>query len=589
MIGNSNLTSLELLSRILELEFGERPLQHYGLFPDAESTATESAEALPQAQHRFETKLLELIQQSGSGLDILVVGDTLLPLARKLALANNVISWIGSEPLVEDAQSIRYAGSDFVASKQPSSVDVLVHEGSIRYLDQMAILSKCRDLLAEQGQLILCSEFIGDDSQIKYSSLPNLSSFDQLAARLGFEQPTAIDLSDSAARTLEMLRPLCEKHGAALLRAEDLEAEFLPALQDEIADVLAEFASGRRVFQIRIAQREREASHEWAGAEFGDIATFQPRDIAELFEKSFNVPFNEALWNWKYAQGEGRCVVARLDKHGDIVAHYGGAPRKIAYFGEDALAIQPCDVMVHPSLRKQYGKGSLFFEVAATFLEREIGNTVKHLLGFGFPNQKTMNISKRLGLYEKTDDFVELCYPPATVETGQQGYALVEYDAQDDACVAQLDSLWASMRSDYDEGIVGVRDADYINYRYIRHPFAESGQYRCVLIRESNASKAFAFAVLKQHAEGRLLMDLVCPVAAMKRAIAFLNQEISGNGSGEKLRAWVSKSGVERLSIEGAILNELGIEIPCNSWNPGPSAELLYGAWWLMAGDMDFV
>jgi hypothetical protein len=32
----------------------------------------------------------------------------------------------------------------------------------------------------------------------------------------------------------------------------------------------------------------------------------------------------------------------------------------------------------------------------------------------------------------------------------------------------------------------------------------------------------------------------------------------------------------------------LGIEIPCNSWNPGPPAELLYGKWWLTAGDMDF-
>lgn len=588
MIGNSNLTSLELLSKVLELEYGEPPLQHYGLFPDGESTAAETAGVLLQAQRRFEAKMLELIQHCGSGLEILVVGDTLLPLARKLALENYVTSWIGSEPLTEGTQSIRYAGSDFVASKGPTSVDVLVHEGSIRYLDQMAILSKSRDLLGEQGKLILCSEFIGDDSQIKYSSLPNLSSFDQLAARLGFEQPTAIDLSASAAQTLEMLRPLCEKHGSGLLATNDLEAEVLPALQDEIADVLAEFASGRRVFHIKIAEREREASHEWAGAEFGDIATFHPRDIAELFETSFNVQFNEALWDWKYAQGEGRCVVAKLDKQGDIVAHYGGAPRKIAYFGEDSLAIQPCDVMVHPSLRKQYGKGSLFFEVAATFLEREIGNTVKHLLGFGFPNQKTMNISKRLGLYEKTDDFIELCYPAAATETGK-GYSLIEYDAQDEGCVAQLESLWALMRRDYDGGIVGVRDADYIHYRYIRHPFAESGQYRCVLIHDPAATEAFAFAVLKQHAEGRLLMDLVCPVAAMKRAITFLNQEISGGGSGEVLRAWVSKSGAEKLSTEGAILNDLGIEIPCNSWNPGPSAELLYGAWWLTAGDMDFV
>lgn len=586
MIANSNLTSLELLSRILEFEFGEAPMQHYGLFADAGVT---DDEALPQAQMQFAEKLLELIQQRGSGLDLLVVGDTLLPLARQLAAASYTTSWIGSERLLDGAKNIRYVGADFVASAEPGTVDLLVHEGSIRYLDQLAILSKSRDLLGEQGQLILYSEFIRDDSQIEFSSLPNLSSFDQLAARLGFTQPCDIDLTASASQTLDLIAPLADKHGAALLSDLGLQADVLPALQQEVARVQAEFASGRRVFYIKVVDRERERTKEWAGVEFGDIGSFQPREIAALFEKSFEKDFDEALWHWKYSLGDGRCVVARLDKQSDIVAHYGGAPRKITYFGKPALAIQPCDVMVHPSIRKQYGRGSLFFEVAATFLEREIGNTVGHLLGFGFPNQKTMNISKRLGLYEKTDDFIELVYPPAAGELKIQDCTLLEYDAEDTDCSRQLNQLWESMRADYSEGIVGVRDADYIKYRYVQHPFAKSGQYRCVLLREAGASEAFAFAVLKQHAEGKLLMDLVCPIAAMKQAITFLNQEISGDGSGESLRAWVTKSGADKLTIEGAILNELGIEIPCNSWNPGPSAELLYGAWWLTAGDMDFV
>jgi hypothetical protein len=284
-------------------------------------------------------------------------------------------------------------------------------------------------------------------------------------------------------------------------------------------------------------------------------------------------------------------VVARLGKGSDIVAHYGGAPRKIAYFGEVSLAIQPCDVMVHPSIRKQYGKGSLFFEVAATFLEREIGNTVNHLLGFGFPNQKTMNISKRLGLYEKTDDFVEIVYPvSATSEEQTLHQATINvYDPLDAVSRGELDSLWALMKDDYRDGVIGVRDAEYIQHRYINHPFSKAKQYSCVIIRSESSNQALAFAVLKEHDGGKLLMDLICPVAMMKKVISVLKQDLRKEECGAVLRLWITSSGKEEVLTAGAIVNELGIEIPCNSWNPGPSAEVLYGAWWLTAGDMDFI
>lgn len=255
------------------------------------------------------------------------------------------------------------------------------------------------------------------------------------------------------------------------------------------------------------------------------------------------------------------------------------------------MAIQPCDVMVHPSIRKQYGKGSLFFEVAATFLEREIGNTVNHLLGFGFPNQKTMNISKRLGLYEKTDDFVEIVYPvsQASEEQSRHQATIIDYDPLDVASREDLDSLWAAMKDDYRDGIIGVRDAEYIQHRYVNHPFSKARQYRCVIIRAGSSKQALAFAVTKEHDGGKLLMDLICSAAVMKTAISILKQELSRGEGSTSLRLWVTSSGKDKVFTAGAIVNELGIEIPCNSWNPGPSAELLYGAWWLTAGDMDFI
>ena len=190
MTGSSKLTTLNLLSRILELEFGELYLQHYGLFADQETAILDPSVELIDAQHRFAAGLVDLLGKTDSGTDILVVGDTLLPLARELAEAGRSILWIGLAKLLDAGgdvpTSFRHVAEDFVAYAPAAAAGVLIHEGSIRYLDQMAILSKSRDVLGESGRLILFGEFLHDDSQIEYSALPNFCSFDQLSRRLGF-------------------------------------------------------------------------------------------------------------------------------------------------------------------------------------------------------------------------------------------------------------------------------------------------------------------------------------------------------------------------------------------------------------------
>lgn len=593
MSASSKPISLSLLGRVLELEYGESRLQHYGLFDDSHDAGLDTEASLLDAQQRFVAELAELLEKIGANAVVLLVGDSILPLAKSLAEAGKLVHWFGAKSLL-DAQiqalkNFQYGGDDFVASAVTHVVDVLVYAGSIRYLDQMALLSKSRDFLGESGQLVLCSEFLVDDSRIEYSVLPNLSSFHRISKRLGFEQLEGRDLSTSAAHSLKLLQSLLEKHGVTLVREATADTKRLEELQAELSLMQDEFSSGRRGFYLYILGHE--SNSKWAAAEFGDIQSFQPTEIADLFKTSFKVDFDKELWDWKYAQSDGKCVVVRLNKQGDIVAHYGGAPRKIVYFGERALAIQPCDVMVHPSIRTQYGKGSLFFEMAATFLEREIGNTVTHLLGFGFPNQKTMNISKRLGLYEKTDDFVEIFYPVSKLSDDllKQQSMIEDYDPLDTGSREELDRLWGAMRSDYQEGIIGVRDADYIQHRYVNHPFSKTQQYRCLMIREECSKPVLAFAVLKEHDGAHLLMDLVCPVAAMKAAISILIQELARDECAKPLRLWLTSSGKDKVFIDGAVENALGIEIPCNSWNPGPSVELLHEAWWLTAGDMDFI
>ena len=347
--------------------------------------------------------------------------------------------------------------------------------------------------------------------------------------------------------------------------------------------VKAELANKRRCYKVVCLIKAAHSVEEYANAEYGDINSFNPSEISDLFEKSFSTKVNPNVWDWKYGLGNGKCVVARSEKGGPIVSHYGGAPRKIQYFGESSVAIQVCDVMVLPEVRLFYGRSSLFFKTAATFLEREIGNTVSHLLGFGFPNKKAMNIALRLGLYEKTDDFIELVYStkPGHVKSSD---ALEPIDISNERHKSSIDELWCSMKSGLIDGIVGDRDALYVKYRYFDHPYGKSGMFERFFMVDSDGNVGAA-VFMKKDGQEFLLMDIICPISDMQDCLRRLLVIIDE----EKLKIWITKAWADKVQIDGAIINELGIEIPCNSWNRGPNSKELLGAWWLTAGDMDFM
>ena len=496
---------------------------------------------------------------------------------------------VSGASLGELRRQLQQAGASVTStlSEQPppASCDLAVIEGSIRYPDQLGLLTRMHQLLRQQGRLLLLTENLADDSKIARSELATLSSLHQLAERLGFALLQQRDFSAAARASLDLLQqqlpPLQPQLRATLGWSEARMAQ----VTAEIGTITEEFASGRRCFRLFAFQKLPTAPGDPGQPVFGDIDSFVPAEIRSLFQASFGEKFDNELWAWKYQLGKGSCVVARQQQDGAILAHYGGVPRRIDYFGRPAMAIQPCDVMVSPQVRRYYGRNSLFFKTAATFLEREIGNTVRQLLGFGFPNQKAMDIAVRLGLYQKTDDFMEVVF--ADTDRSQQDYRFEEMDIGRPQHRQAVDSLWQAMRSEFREGIIGVRDADYIHYRYFQHPFAQRGLFERYLILDS-ADQVLAFVACKQHQQQRLLLDIVCPLAPMRDLLAVANQHCRQH-HGQPMKLWITRGWLKQVRLAGCTVNELGIEIPCNSWNPGPDAKLLRGAWWLTAGDMDFM
>ncbi|MEX2130453.1 MAG: GNAT family N-acetyltransferase [Pseudohongiellaceae bacterium] len=569
------LPPLNVIARTLQLEFGRVPLIGFGVF-DSPGITT-----LDAAQQRCADLLLATLPTTPQA--ILVYGNSLVDLVEDLRAAGHRVSiFAPSQPYREGSLST-LAGTcqSLRETEQQGPFDLILQLDSIRYPDQLYLLSITRCLLRPGGQLIWTGEFITERDSPGYEEMPLLQSFQRLSARLGFDLSSSADLTSAVLPGLEIMNRLLEKHRQRLVGENEFEQSAIQAAASRLLTLQQKFSQGSQVYMLFRFGYQAESGER---IEYGDINSFSSDEVAQLFESSFGRPFNPDIWNWKYGGGRGRAVIAR--KNDQVVAHYGGAPREVEYFGSPARAIQICDVMVLPEERKFYGTESLFFKTAATFLEREIGYTVEHLLGFGFPNLKAMHIATRLGLYEKTDDFVEVFLPRDMRVESTPELEFTPLDKTNPANREVVNQLWRSLRDALRTGITGVRDWDYICYRYLQHPYKD---YRLFMVYEQNTVDPLAMVVLRPHDDALLLMDLIGTTGSFPQILKALHFSFGRTQGVAGLKCWITRGWHNAILPEGAILRDLNIEIPCHSWSPGPSSQSLYGKWWLTAGDMDFL
>jgi 2-polyprenyl-3-methyl-5-hydroxy-6-metoxy-1,4-benzoquinol methylase len=572
----------------LELAYGRAEFTGYGL---AEESADDSPVAVNATQRKVADLLLARLP-AAAPLRILEAGCGLGTLAIEMAQAGHMVTAISGDSA--EIELLHTAGGSnlhahhipFEAFSSSRKFDVIIFHNSAHYIKSLTLLTRCRQLLAAGGQLLISDEFVLDNSQIEPVVIPVLKDFLQLAQRLSFQVSEQITFGKEVAACIDTFLPLLNKHQPQLIERCQTPVAQLQELHAALVLSSRKFLSGYHVYALLDL---RYGSLPDIDEEiFGDINSFKPGEVKQLFERSFNTQFDEKVWAWKYGNGRGRAVCIR--QHGNIVAHYGGAPRDILYFGNAHKAIQICDVMVLPEKRSFFSKDGLFFRSAATFLEQEVGNSAEHLLGIGFPNIKAMHISERLGLYEKTDELVEVVYPAVDLsipaECTQQQLNAEIFDPQDTSNQLKVNQLWGRMRAEYQDAVIGLRDWDYLNYRYFNYPHARYKYYQ-VLDAER---QLIGLLVLREQGGSLLLMDLISRPGDMPAVIETCHRLLTHHAETDMLlRSWITRAQAHKLMTAGATVHELQIEIPCNRWSQGPATETLTGAWWLTAGDMDFM
>ncbi len=573
---------LNVYALTLELEFGGFEHLHFGVFDDQVQPHGNYSSAQQQAQDELSSLLLP------APAAILEIGFGTGAFAKTLARQGYQLTALsGIKEEVDAVQGVDANGVDFVHSslaqfKSERRFDVVLVQQSAQYFDALELLAFAMGVLKEGGQLLIADEFTLDDSEIRPEPRPALVSFLQLAERCGFAVQRQRELGRQVAPGLRIFRELLLKHHRAVIQALALTQAQFDELSKNLETLACKYEEVRLSYTLLDFKKDSGSQGE---GRFGSINAFAVNEIPPLFDKSFDALFDAEIWQWKYGNGRGRAVCVRDDEK--LLAHYGGAPRDILYFGKKAKALQICDVMVLPEYRSFVSRETLFFKTAATLLEQQVGNCAEHLLGFGFPNQRVLRVAQRLGLYDVTDRFIEIDYPQDENIAVAGTFTVEVFNHAEASVSSQVNALWENMAESFADNIIGVRDWNYLQYRYFQHPLWGCGGYECLALRGVNDSKLKALAFLKPHEGGRLLMDIIGDVQQFPELIAALHAHLFERSL--SLRTRITLAHAQALSLDGSRQHDLGIEIPCNIWTRGPAADTLKNAWWLTAGDMDFL
>jgi SAM-dependent methyltransferase len=567
---------LNIYAHSLYLQEGNVDYLHYGLFKEGESISKTSAR---QVQQRATDLLLARLPPPPCR--ILEVGIGLGTTALQLAERGYTVTGISPDPqqiaLTQQRvkESVTLECVTLEAFSAPAeSYDVILLQESAQYIQSLALFNKAYSLLAKQGFILIADEVSLRRTPIDVASLPLLTYTLAQAQRCGFELTEQVDLSAQAAPSVDYLLRVIEKHRATLLA--DLDSAVLDDLLNILREYQQKYRDGR--YGYVLLKFAKTKAPRWK------ITSVTPQDkeaIRALFSEVFAPEqMSDAHWEWKYGQERGLGIAAW--HNGKMVAHYGAIIREIHYFGQPKLAIQIADVMVSAKERSRLTRRGAFFLTAATFPECYVGYGARTWLGYGFPTQRAMKIAEHLGLYAPVGKMIELRWASSTAKPYLWTRIRHLQPQQLEQNKLIINRLWKKMASCLQQALVGVRDWDYVQHRYLLHPHK---QYELLLVSRRFSGQALGIVVIHRQDETCRIMDIICDLKHLPEVIKQVRCMASGM---KQVIVWITENFVTAFP-KPVEQHDLDIQIPHSIWCQGVPPEDIEGHWWLMSGDTDFL
>ena len=205
------------------------------------------------------------------------------------------------------------------------------------------------------------------------------------------------------------------------------------------------------------------------------------------------------FWQWEFMEGpDGRGLIYIVEDGNKIVGHFADIPRRFSFQGEVVLGTLSLDLMVHPDYRRK----GIFEEMGkygAQRVKQENG-----LFLFAFPiRPETIHGLKRIG-WREVVKLPVLVYPlrfrgiinrylpfqPLSLFVGGMArflyfllYGLKRKKKAREVEIEKVNSLDDSFISFWRKAstlypILGIRDRNSLNWRYLQHPTRKYTIYR---------------------------------------------------------------------------------------------------------------
>jgi hypothetical protein len=572
---------LNIYARLLELREGRVDYLHYGIFESPD-------EPVLAAQERASAQLWQALPPPCRLLEVGIgLGTTLSRLKAAGYQARGI---------TPDASQVDFArqrhGSDLPVAvcrledfnQGAGEWQAMLFQESAQYIDPMALFEAAQRLLCEgPATLVVMDEFALQRSADGHEGLHQIDHFCALASRMGWRLVQRTELSRQAAPTLDYLLRHTTELQQRLMEDLDVTPDQMAGLDASNRRYQRHYRNGVYGYALlRFERDSRPAQH------LLQVVPEHEAAARALFSAVFGHSMSAAHWQWKYGEGRGRAI--GLLRDGRLLTHYGGVSRRISYFGAPALACQVCDVMVSPEANTALHRRGPIYQTAASFLEHEIGWGLPHRVGFGFPTDRAFAVAHRQGLYDAVDSVVCASWPasdkPHAARCSQElvaghGQALHEGER------LAIDGLWQRMAAALPQVMVGVRDADWVQHRYLMHP---SFRYELRLLRHAWTRQPIGLLVSRSHEQHLEVLDLVGAPANFNELITLARQQAAAQGL-QRVECWITQSQlscVSSIDADQCTVTPMNITVPANAHTPGPAIEELRDRWFLMAGDTDF-
>lgn len=336
-----------------------------------------------------------------------------------------------------------------------------------------------------------------------------------------------------------------------------------------------------------------EQQHHWS------IRPYRQGDesqILELFHRVFAKERSLAHWQWKFRDNPAGAHIHVVETEaGEIVGHYAGIPVRVTVDGRTCIFSQLVDTMVDRDYRRGLKKPGMFVRLFIKFAE-DYGGHDRAAIMYGFPTPEALRVGQRLLGYVPLHRIVKLVRPVGGLPHRTPWQQMVDLLYQVRIPVRQVDRfdsgvdrLWERCR--HELRVATVRDARYLNWRYVECPDVE---YRLLVAGGVMGTSLQGIAVLRLDSLGQgvgYLIDWLVPLRARAAADQLLKRsfEEAEMAGLKELQAWLPPSSPwHRYFLDwGFQAVEAEYFFVARTFTPDLPLEFVNPLWYYTTGDSD--